>query len=50
MGINSGLIKNAIKQARMMVCQILEQNLPHITLAMAMAKKENRIGVLNSLN
>ena len=50
MGINSGLIKNAIKQGRMMICQILEQNLPHIALTMAMPKKKNRIGVLNRLN
>jgi len=49
-GIDSGLIKNAIKQTGMMACEILKQYVPHIALAVAMTKKENRIGVLNSLN
>ncbi len=48
--INSRLIKDAIKQARVMARQILKQNLPHITLAVAMAEEKNHIGVLYGMD
>jgi hypothetical protein len=50
MGINGGLIENAIEQAWMVLSQVLQQNLPHITLSMPMTDKKNRVRILNGLN
>jgi hypothetical protein len=50
MGVYSRLINNTIKQSRIVVCQILEQDLSHITLAVAVPKKKYRIRILDGLN